>query len=74
MDLPEFIDTDIIYSVGYWLLTLGTMIAFLIGFKLAGSFGVVGSEAEYQIPLMVRLLLLLLTPVLAYLVSLKIFR
>ena len=74
MELPSFIDEDIVYSIGFWILTLGTMIAFLIGFKLSGVFGVVGSENEYNIPFMVKLLLILLTPVMAYLVSLKIFK
>lgn len=74
MDLPEFIDTEIISSVGYWIITLGTMIALLIGFKLSASFGVVGSEVEYEIPIFIKLSLFLLTPVISYLVSMKVFR
>lgn len=69
MDLPSFIDEDVVYSLTFWMLTLGTLVAFLIGFKLSTAFGVVGSEAEYEIPLMIRLVLLLLTPIIAYIIT-----
>lgn len=71
MELPGFLDEDIIYGFTFWILTLGTMVAFLIGFKLSGAFGVVGSDAEYQIPFLVKLVLIALTPVIAYLVTMK---
>ena len=74
MDLPDFIDQDIFYSFGFWMMTLGTMIAFLIGFKLAdtGLLGVAG-DSEVTIPLFTKVILILLTPVISYLVSLKVF-
>lgn len=76
MELPGFIDEDIIYSFGYWLLTLGAWIAFLFGFKLAenGLFGIAAGEEVYSIGLLTKIFILLLTPVASYMVSLKFFR
>lgn len=75
MDMPEWIDTDIIYSVGYWMLTIGTIIAFLLGFKMAdgGLFGLVDSANAIVIPLWNKIILLLVTPIISYVVALKFF-
>lgn len=69
MEIPDFIDADIVSSVGYWMITAGTWIAFLIGFKMAdnGLFGVVDAGG-LGIPLLVKILLLILTPVISYFV------
>lgn len=78
MDLPEWIDTDILYSFGYWAITGGTIVAFLLGFKLAGT-GLLGVnagavDAGIGITLPVKIALILLTPLVSYLVALKIFK
>lgn len=76
MDIPEFIDTDIIHSPGFWLLTAGAWIAFLLGFKGAdtGLFGLSSSGDAFQIDPIIKILIMLLTPVMAYLVSMKFLR
>lgn len=74
MELPSFLDEDIIYSIGFWTLTIGVWIAFLIGFKGAdtGLFGI--SDSPLNIPLFTKILLLVLTPVIAYIMSGRFFR
>lgn len=71
MSIPDFIDTDILYSPAYWFLTVGTLVAFLIGFAGAES-GLLGGE-NIGIPLFTKIVLLLVTPVISYLISLKFF-
>lgn len=69
MDIPEWIDEEIVGSVGYWIITVGVWIGFLLGFKGAegGLFGLTG-DVGFGIPLWTQIVLMLVTPVISYIV------
>jgi len=68
----EFLDEDVINNPAYWFLTIGLVGAFLIGFKMTTAWGLAGMDAEYAIPLYIKAILVLLSPVVVYLVMLKV--
>lgn len=61
MELPEFVDAEVFYSLGYWALALGAPLALLIGFKSTSLWG-----TELQVPLVTKVLSIVLMPVIAY--------
>jgi hypothetical protein len=68
--LDEIIDPDIIYNPAYWLLTIGAIIAEIIGFGGGGLLsGLISTE--YSIPLTIKILTIGITPILSYLVVWK---
>ena len=70
----EFLDEEIIYNPMYWLLTGGVEIALMLGFKGAsnGMFGLVASTGEMGIPWYTEILALIIMPIVAYFVIMKI--
>lgn len=71
MELPAFLEEDIIYGFGYWVLTIGALVALLLGFKFAGT-GLLGGDGQ-GIPLFTKVAMLGLTPIISYLLALKFF-
>ena len=69
MDIPGWIDEDIIYNPMYWLLTAGAEFALLIGFKAQSYWG-----AGLGMSLWSKILTLALIPVGAYFVFGKVSR
>lgn len=67
MELPSFIDEEVITNPFYWMLTAGAELALLIGFKLQGSW-----SADIAMPFYSKLLTLILVPVACYFVTWKV--
>ena len=66
MDLPEFIDTEVLYSPAFWIIGLLVTAGFIIGFKLTRIWGGVGIEQQYSIPFYTKIILLLSSWLIAY--------
>lgn len=68
MELPSFIDEDVIYNPIYWLLTAGAELALMVGFKAQKYWG------AGTIPFWNMILILILLPLMSYLVVKKMMR
>jgi len=66
MEMPSWLDSEVIFSAPYWLLTGGAELALMIGFKLQSSWG-----AGATMPFLSKVLVLALVPVAAYILALK---
>ena len=66
MEIPSWIDSDIINNPMYWLLTAGAEFALLIGFKAQGWWG-----SGVTMPFFSKLGILLIIPIVSYFVVMK---
>lgn len=66
MDLPSFIDEDVLQNPMYWLLTFAAEIALLIGFKAQSLWG-----TEIGMPIMTKIITLALVPLASYVIIKK---
>ena len=66
MGFEDYLDMDVFYSISFWLLGGGMMIAFLLGFKLTTAWGLAGVEQQFEIAMWTKILLLLFSWVIAY--------
>ena len=75
MEIPEFIDSEVINSPWFWIFFAASEISFLVGFKLAanGLFGVAAGAETYDIPFLTKLMILAIDPLIVYIISLKFF-
>lgn len=64
MSWDDYVDSEVISSPGFWFLAAGAEIATMLGFKYQSSWGV------GTMPIWTMLLVLLLIPVAAYMVTL----
>lgn len=64
--LDELIDTEVFYSLAYWVITAGCVIALLIGFSAQGLWG------GQSMPFLTKALVIILTPVASYFIVLMI--
>ena len=65
MSFDDFIDTEVIYSPAYWMLTIGAELALLIGFKAQGLW-----NTEMGMPITFKILTLAAVPIVAYFIVL----
>lgn len=69
------IDEDIIQNPAYWVITGGAIVALLIGFSLnLGSMVGGGDSSSYSIPFIWRAVIIILIPVIAYFITMKMQR
>lgn len=66
MELPEWIDSEVIGSPMYWVLTIGAEFALLLGFKGQELWG-----TDIGMPWYAKLITLLLVPVASYFITKK---
>jgi len=64
MELPSWIDEEVVYSLGFWLLTIGAELALMIGFKAQSAWG-----TEIGMSLFSKIMTLALVPVAAYFIT-----
>lgn len=69
MEIPSWLDEDVIGNPMYWLLTAGAELALMIGFKLQSQWG-----TELSMPIYSKIITLALIPVASYFVTMKISR
>ena len=63
MDVPDFLDNEVLSNIGFWFLTVGAEFALMIGFKLAEQWGNGG------VGWVTKILSLALVPVAAYFIT-----
>lgn len=66
MELPSWIDSDVLSSSAFWLLAGGAEFALLIGFKMQSSWG-----TDIGMSLASKIITLALVPIAAYFIAMK---
>lgn len=65
------LDTEIFSSPAYWILTGGVLIAIWIGFGAAGGMGGIIPNQEYTIPMLWKIIISVMIPIIAYFITMK---